>query len=367
MDLTSQTNCPFHLQDDPDDCGPAVCMMVLATLNIPYSELDQCGLFEKIQTYNHSAPNSGWLSDPYGIEGVLNEFTPSTWKGYLQPDILEATRDIIYAIRQHAQPPVVLTLGGGHWEVIEAVATDIDPTLGDFHVDIMWIHNPSLDGRQPVNPHGPSDACGKPPYAPDKKSWYEWENEVFLADSDDVWGGVSRFVSICDPDNRDGFGHVVRPLVSVADDVDNGDAIRLAQEYFDKFGVGPYPEAQKYVAGAGAVDALRVTRLFREGREGFYYLVPFEKGGEVVTTIKLDRGGRFRSLRVHQGEFSPIEDFIRRFVSRADRTKRMGFVWRPCLESRSPHMPFYADVHGGRLVRLDSRDFATFTDLGKGA
>src|SRR4029077_2068054 len=141
-DWIGQTNCPFHLQDDPDECGPAACMMVLAALKVDYKKLDQCKLFKEIQAGNYPMRNSGWLSDPYGVEKELNSLTPNVWQRYFQPDILTATRDVVYSIRQHSQPPLVLALGGEHWEVVDSVATDKDPVLGDFHIDSLWLHNP---------------------------------------------------------------------------------------------------------------------------------------------------------------------------------------------------------------------------------
>lgn len=357
--------CPFHFQSDPDWCGPASAMMALAKLGVPYSKLAQKDLFSSIRVANCSPGSGKWRSDPCGIEGVLNAFRPGEWHLYVRNGLDEATRDIVYSLRQHRRPTVAL-IYGSHWVVVNSVATDSDPVSGAFRIKALWVHNPSPDARtNPPATHGGNDICMHA--QPDKVSWVEWRKQYLLAKKDDLWNRKPRFIVVSDPDSRGGFGSVERLAEARPRDIDFAVARSNAEFYLRSYADYEPGDPNGAVLGnimnAESGIPLRVEQPYREEGERYYYLIPFSQEGKVVASIKVDRGGRFRSLRIHQGgqEFAP--PMVR---------EEKGWIWLPSEESRSPHLPFRAEFNllnhnqGRRYTRLDGQSFPELTPLRDG-
>lgn len=140
---------------------------------------------------------------------------------------------------------------------------------------------------------------------------------------------------------------------------------------------------------------LLVQRLDATG--DFYYLVPIGSSetaidavvrvdgltGEYLEANAFVSSGADRSWGSMAAEWRTEFDTRRRIAERTSvRTEGSGvsstepatvrvhpsFVWKPCVESRSPFYPFrlVATQFGTLYVRIDGKEFSSLTDLGPG-
>lgn len=138
---------------------------------------------------------------------------------------------------------------------------------------------------------------------------------------------------------------------------------------------------------------LLVQRL--DATDDFYYLVPVGSSDEAIGAVVRVDGltgeylessafaprGAERTWGSMAAEWRTEIDTRRRIAARAPvRTGDSGvsatesamvrvhppFVWKPCVESRSPFYPFrlVATQSGQFYVRIDGKEFASLTDLG---
>lgn len=359
------SNCPFHFQSDPDWCGPACAMMVLASRGVPYSRLVQGDLYSSIRMANCSMAR--WRSDPCGVESVLNAFLPGEWHLYLRNSLKEATRDIIYSLRQRQRATVAL-IYGAHWVAVDSVATTSDPAQGAYSVKALWIHNPdpSVRTNAPAE-HAGGDVCERRG-VPDKISWLEWKKQYLLAKKDALWASKPRFVVISDPDDRGSFGLPLKAEENPTSEVSSLIARNKAERYLRAYAEEDYEDPNRGmlqdVSNSSAGTPIRVVQPYGEEGERYYYLVPFLQQGKTVASMKIDSAGRFRSLRLQQADVAQLPD--------SDFANKR-WVWMPSEESKSPHQPFMVDhdilMHNGnrrRLIRLDGTVFSELSPLKDG-
>jgi hypothetical protein len=415
MTWTMNLPCRYHTQDTFYYCGPACEMMILASLGVPYSQLDQDDLYNEIHGLNKMP---GWYSDPVGLCRSLQIRAPQPprpsaihtndpYHFIVGRSTNEAggTRGIISLIREWGVPAAALVYGGGHWNVVCGVQTDKDPTTGNYIVDGLWLNNPVYSHPPPPPPHDATDLCGSGGIhglGTEFVTYEEWQSRFTGFKFDDP-ANNDLWMYVCDPSPPTIQLPRGRPLRRLYDGriiIPHDKVLTAARIGIDDLGLKKSEIADKVLSEGkiGDTKPQLVKRLDKRG--SYYYLTPVIKDGIPTAFIQVDaRFGFFKSLQIldHVSKGgSPIREWYANMFdasrkesiraclddakfelpNRAGRaTLRQGtytisstLVWKPCQESFSPSVPFYQIVSGESLVymRVDGAIFThlTLSELG---
>ena len=413
------TEVKYHTQNESHFCGPACAMMVLAEIGVAHSQLSQQDLYDLIQNKNND-PNM-WGTDPEGLKVTLmakKGAFPNTFAVFEPETEPAGTQRIVDTLLRYRVSPIALISNYGdgegdegvpHWVVVKGFQTDVDleadPTQ-PYQLVGLWIHNPVfLDNR----PHRGADTCGTAgwdcgagnQYGTDQFTLYysDWQTNYFIG-CDQFSLGTDKFISVCDP--RSGRPQVqppkpleVRAPVGRDGKAPNGNKIIEPEDLSSLIDQGlqanglDLNEKLRPVIEATRGRPVLVKRLDRV--DTFYYLVPALDGQRVIGYFQLDaRFGLLQSIFLFQrGEGGgvaqlPSADEIQERVS-GETFERAGsdpsfrlydktfcvppcLTWRPCLESWSPHLPFW-QLTSGRdtlYLRVDGEAFTRLTTRGVG-
>lgn len=177
-------------------------------------------------------------------------------------------------------------------------------------------------------------------------------------------------------------------------------AVRGALKGFEDYGLSKRPDWATLLRGPAVPRTpILVQRLdaTSDGR-GYFYLVPIGVSDDNVSVVARVDGVTGRYLEaspfVSRGDKKPwgtmmahwrTESSIRqklagRTFERPDYQGSVvadaqgigvhpAFVWKPCVESRSPFFPFRLVTIGDlrKYVRIDGKEFDSLTDLGPGS
>lgn len=141
-----------------------------------------------------------------------------------------------------------------------------------------------------------------------------------------------------------------------------------ARAGFEGYGLLARPDWRPLLLGQPLRTPVLVRRL---DTDDYYYLVPVGPSDELVGAVARVDGGT--------GEYLECNGFQPRGAERSwgsmlvrSRSADAGnaaaepeFVWKPCVESRSPYYPFRVVGVGdrARYVRIDGKEFDALTDL----
>jgi hypothetical protein len=397
MSWSFQTNDRYHTQDTSYYCGAACAMMILNEIGVAYADLDQDDLYTS--NHNHNAqPN--WSTDPYGLCYTLNDrrpasFLPNFFVVYKALSEAEGTRDVVFTLYHYQVSPAILVYNCAHWNVVRGVQTDVDPASGPYTVEGFWLNNPVWYDPAPPPPHDGTDTCGSGGahgVADEFVTYATWQTDRFNGCAYDAPNGATQWISVADPAARTIGLPGRRPRQPRADGsriVETERIVRFAQEGIEEYGLDRTEIGARALRVGSFGEPVLVARLDRPG--DYYYLSPWEVGGEAAGLVEIDaRFGFFKSFRTESAGRRGLlvgreagarlrETIDGRRIDLLNEGGRFTvypgtycisptLVWKPCRESWSPHLPFHQVVIGGHVlyVRIDGRIFTQLT-TGRGA
>lgn len=413
--------CRPHEQDTEVFCGEAAEMMIAANQQ---PALLGPGFTQNGLASLRTVKDPREFTIPPDVRDVLQRLLPAPHRFSLQQRTTrdEAMADIIFALKSN-KVPVATRIGAVlHWVVVWGVQTDVEPVPGgNYSVELVYCNNPKVLPTPPT-PHSAADICPLHATAGVQSAavvpYSEWCGE-FLGDPNA--GG--QFIVVLDAKTPGGppvpaahdpaAGPSPLPVNALQRDIGPPrapvpptprpgpltqasmvDESRMALASMQLPGSAPR-SAWDLMAGAEPGAAIRIQQVDRPGSQ--YFLVPWTLGGKLVMTIQIDgTTGRFASAQFHDGRwFSELGSADRQVVlGQLSRLQQIDvddtvagqptLVWRPSLESCSPHFPFVQvtgrlrpDNHGSLpagfpptaasgsqqfFVRLDGSIFPSLTE-----
>lgn len=177
-------------------------------------------------------------------------------------------------------------------------------------------------------------------------------------------------------------------------------AVAGALKGFDDYGLSKRPDWATLIRPPAVPRTpLLVQRLdATESGRGYYYLVPIGVSDDNVGVVARVDGVTGRYLEaspfVAQGDKKPWGTMMANWRNESTIRRKLAgrafvrpgypgtviadpqgigvhpaFVWKPCVESRSPFFPFRLVTIGDlrKYVRIDGKEFDSLTDLGPGS
>jgi hypothetical protein len=358
----------LHSQESDGLCGAAVGLTVLSDGDVG-GNIER--MFEKeLYDTGHQNSDPQWFIDPGGLRLMLKRHKPAQFREefIIRGLASEAmgTGEIIEGLsRNKALPPAVLVHEGRHWVSVNGVEIDEDSTDGEGCVlHRLWIHDP-YTASTIERCHSEDDDCilkgisDQCVYYPD--AWIKRftpaivdDKEVFVVIKTE--GGEAREPGrLLLPDPilpalpRDEHGLISEKAV--------GPLWIRWQEVF-----GPWPSgsvAADRLTGSEVGMSVQVHWL---DRDEVFRLAVLKLGSEIVGSFALDARTAIPDSVIVVLSGSPAQESLSRLDSGSLGDK---FVWQPCLESFSLHLPFRELEDGWE--RIDGKRFSEFTSKVKGA
>lgn len=384
---------PYHQQDTAYYCGAACAQMVIASIG--GGLIDQAAIYSDAGSHT-SEPYPTWYTAPDGLQWVLNDRRPVGFGGWfaLYSLSIEDTlsRKLAWTIHHYQVAPIALVFGGDHWVVVRGYqasatpssSTDIGYTISAIEINNPW---PPVPPPPPPPPHSASDGCGTGGNrgTPNVHIAYSTWQSTYMTGNvyGTAWKGKN--VAVCDPDPpADRIGEQAPPAERLPGDrlVEPRQAIELALAGARRFGLLERKEWAEVFERAQPSAPVLVQRL--DVADSFYCLVPFvDHRGTVAAVIDVD--GRFGDYRQAMALPEPEANLLSVMDDKAVLERTVGrrleleegrgslllrpeafclypmLVWRPCLESLSPFLPFHMITVGDRrvYVRIDGEIFTT--------
>lgn len=377
MPVFTGIKCRHHEQDTEVFCGEAAEMMIAANQK---PALLGPGFTQNGLASLRTVKSPKDFTTPADVRDVLQRLLSPPHRFSLQQRTTraEAMADIIFALKSNQVPVATRIDIALHWVVVWGVQTDVEPVPGgNYSVELVYCNNPKLL-TTPPNPHSALDICPLHAMAGVQSAAVVPYSEWFDKFLDDPNAG-GQFVVVLDAKTPGG------PPVLAADDAAAGpppppvnalqrdiglprapvpptprpgpltqesmvDESRMALAAMQLPGSAPR-SALDLMDGAEPGAAIRIQQLDRA--ESHYFLVPWTLGGKLVTTIQIDGAtGRFVSAQFHDGRWlselgSADREVVLGQLSRLQQIDvddtaagQPTLVWRPSLESCSPHFPF---------------------------
>jgi hypothetical protein len=389
MPSCTELGVKYHTQDQPCFCGPAVVQMVMSYLGTAIELLDQDKIFGMILAADPSWSGGVPGSSPVGIVSALEYYRRAAISDQRPPftaTSLWTREDVAWRVanavaEDNAAPPIVLTHGCDHWEVVTGVRWDDDPALEGAPVLGFSMNSPVLATSlnapppPPPPPHADDDECGSGGGYGTAHEYVTFEGFLERLDAcPQVAGG--QYIVIDDqpptptrplrasPRALYRGRSALRSLWS-ADGYDSDELGEAALAGLAAHGLGDAFFADR---PAGLADPVLVKRLDRF--DSYYVLVAVvADDGRRIGHARIDvrsaqlLGATASPTRVvpERTEFS-VENVLCSSVWDCASPRepfRPGtcfvhptLVWRPCLESPSPYQPFrQINVPGGILYQ----------------
>jgi hypothetical protein len=358
----------LHAQEGDGLCGAAVGLTVLSDGDVG-GNIEQ--MFEKdLYDTGHQHSDPQWFIDPGGLQLMLRRHKPAQFREEFVIKGLTSeamgTGEIIEGLsRNKALPPAVLVHEGRHWISINGVEIDGEATSGEGCVlHRLWVHDP-YTANSIERSHSASDDCifkgisDQCIYYPD--AWVKrftpaiiGDKEVFIVIKTD--GGEAkepRKLPLPDPIlptlPRDEHGLISEEAV--------GPLWKRWQEVF-----GPWPSGSVAEARLTGSEVGKSVQVHWLDRDDVFRLAVLKLGSDIVGSFALDARTAIPDSVIVVLPGSPAQESMGRLDSGILGDK---FVWRPCLESFSLHLPFRTLEDG--LERIDGKRFSKFTSEIKGA
>jgi hypothetical protein len=397
MAVHEDLNVAYHQQDTDVYCGAACAQMVLDSIGAGIQ--DQAGIYTDER--NHTSELASWYNPPDGLQWVLNDRRPPGFGGWFALFSLASedaiSRKLCWTIHHYNVAAIAMVYKGDHWLVVrgyEASAAPTDSadtsyTISAFDVNNPWPPVPTrpMPPPPPPPPHGGSDVCGAGGdrgVANEHIAYSTWQSTYATGNKyGSLWNG--RYVAVCDPDPPATRPGAQAPSVRRA----SGDrllrpdaAVRSALAGLQRHGL---PERKSWKAALDRAEPgtpVLVQRL--DEIDSYYFIVPFERPRKGVTAaVAVDaRFGNYRqAIALPPGGSSilsaldpktVLNETVGKTFDLGGRSGRLtvrkeafclypALVWRPCLESLSPFVPFHLLTVGAHriYVRVDGRIFTT--------
>jgi hypothetical protein len=385
-------------------CGPATAQMVLAALGVPTPPVPpswQKQLWDYITQHTGANRPDDAPDDPYAFDGQKCEWCAGEWNCWTTtPGVLAAllNQQLIgsYAIAKHSSeesatgalldtidqqlPAVALVYGWMHWLVVDGYRhsrPNAEPVAGR-QLNGVYIRNPEK-GR---TGHYVRWAKWQTSYL-----WFiacgQYKNKMVTLPGRRAVPGVRSVTSpmtIAQPPMvtpsttaRDPWTLPMKTLIT------SSAAMSKALEQLDDFRTSRLGPG---LLSAEPRSALLVQRL--DDPDLYYYIVTFQTGGRDTARAIVDAfDGNLDELEAIEetGEdlttYLPAPAALQRLRKETERAAdvlrfrvRDGLVgehpvlvWKPCLQSRSPFLPFYQLSVGDSFVyyRVDGERFSKLT------
>ncbi len=400
MTVHETLSVSYHQQDTDYYCGAACAQMVLDSIGGGLQSQD--GIY--VDERNHTSELASWYNPPDGLQWVLNDRRPVGFGGWFALYSL-ATEDAIsrklcWTIHHYGVAPIAMVYGGDHWIVVRGFEASAAPTesgdtsysISAFDVNNPWPPTPSASAPPPPPPppHSAGDGCGSGisdgvnrGLANEHIAYSAWKSTYATANKyGSLWNG--QHVAVCDPDppaegpgkqepSKRSRGHrLVRP----------GAAIKGALAGLERHGLPDREDWQPALRGAEPGTPVLVQRL--DEIDSYYFIVPFTRGRKGVTAAVAVDGwsGDYRQaisvppegssilsaleskavLDLILGQTLELEGRQGRLPVRKEAYSLYpALVWRPCLESLSPFVPFHMLTVGAhRIYVRPDRQIFTF-------
>jgi hypothetical protein len=361
-----------------DASGAAAAQIILASLGV--EGFDPAALYREAHALSTEEP--GWKVAPDGITRLLNAKKPAQ----LQRDFVccpdrtsdQAARRIVTAIRDDGIAPAVLIWKCRHWAVVTGfeahdlpIAMPADIAVPAGTIDGFYLRNPCQPGGGTT--------------APDDHhiDYRNWDAQYMSGVPHGIWH--TKRIVICN--GRSAMppvelGITRDPVIALRDLISEDDARRCAVEAIHGPRFARHPRWRAAASGTEPGTPMLLTRL--NFPDDHAYIVPMQRAGHTVLLLILDGyDGSYReSAPTEYGWPHSIESVYARFdaILAEGAIQAAGdpvahpiwpravsvfptLVWRPCLESLSPYLPFLQIHTGNRLfhIRLDGQVFGDLT------
>ena len=311
-------------------------------------------LFADIQLHNVEIM---WFTDPVGLASVMNDYVPGHhFDDSASHTPVSATNLAIHYIHLYREPSAFLTYNGAHWMLVKGGKYYVRSQYGGhiyYTVYGVYVHDPWAG----------SGSLGANCY----RSVSEWHSTYFTVV--DVPGSRwdDYYVAVIDPiDTTEEFEMYDEPAWGPIYR-DKGKAKKIATQGLIKHKLFEDPEFKLSLIEGTPLDPLFVESI---GESSDYYIVPFAKEG-VVTGIVIVNA----ELGTFAGATCVDHPLIRYpWVSAEEAaaianqiiggtTEDVKLVWKPCVQSWEPEMPFWAVKIDGRIVyiRVDGEFYEQLT------
>ena len=362
---------PRFAQAAPDLGGAASAQMLLGD-----GDLDQKAL--TLEAHKLGSEEPGWKLAPDALPKLLNAHAHGGFA--FHPDVTadQAMRRVAWSILKDRVAPAVLIWKCRHWALVTGFEADAEPDSID---DETW----GLRGVYLRNPFGPAD------HHIDVGSWKaQYQTGVLHG----IWrtrrvvvcaGAAAAAIPKPRPEPAPAF---VRREILDAETIAGAATAAVAS---DRFARHPRWRAAAEATVPGA--PMLVTRLNFPADHA--YIVPMLRAGQPTLLLILDAyDGSYRESTPVTGEWVIGEWPVSLSAARTKVAALLAkgtiavegdgepvpvwpettsifptLVWRPCLESLSPYLPFFQINTGNRLIhiRLDGRVFGDLSIRFSGA
>lgn len=417
----------YHQQDKGNRtdgkyyCGPACAQMVLD--QIGSGLLSQDNLYNDCHSHSRRdrTLNPPWETAPDGLCWTMNRRKPRSFarrfKLTVKDNVELISRKIAWTIHHHQVAAIALVHGCAHWIVIRGFDSDFAPSGPrdkSYTIGAFWINDPQPPGSErvppnPPSPHSHGDLCGSGGQnygEPNTHILYDrWAAQYMTGVPKGLW--FQKFVAICDPDvtseednddededNQDAEEDKLRAQSGKDEEtqssrermmtsglpekiIDKKKAAEAAMQALKTYGLRDQSFLKEMLRDVRPAEPILVRHLGKPNE--YYYIVPLVgKKKNIYSLVSIDGGtakygqASFARDLNHPIVFRPLnsEEIIDRVKSHVTLSKGKKviispyLVWKPCIESFSPNLPFYQVLidNSPLYVRFDGQIFSELTE-----
>jgi len=323
---------PYHGQETDWYCGPASAQM---WIDYHGDSTSQDTLYQYIRSQN--LEGSLWYTDPKGLANCVQHYVNNLVvddHSWTNPDsaVLGQAVDIV----NRGIPSASLTENGAHWMLVKGV-NYFEYGGQVYSVNGVWVHDPDSWLDNPINEYLTVD------------DWMNHFTSVSLTGLEQSrW--YDRYVTV-----QGYWGRSVPDYTAETENwhlMDNSeddiilskdiDIPRFAWDQMNKWNV-----FQKEIEGCNAGDLIYVHSLV--DRYNDYYLIPFEKNGEIIVVASVTIGGEVADfsgcIELPSGLFQILpthEETLKALHEKGYQSAgNVQAVWKPCLQSMSMFHPLW--------------------------
>ena len=377
----------FEHQKRELSCGAACGVMVMNMIGVNPPE--QLVLWDEIQgfdTRDNGVNREDWSSSPDGLQNRLNKYSKPDYffKIYANGSQTTISRRLVWTLFHYKTPCIVLISSGIHWVVVYDFKKLGDPptSYGDFLMkDVQGFY--ILDPFDRVPRETIFDYNN------------DWLGRILKPELRGCW--QNKYVALCDPKPPGGEKGKNKsfPMKKSVTTV----ALKLTFPMKRMNKPGPAQglmndkTAMQYsmwhLTHDGFYDPTKFTRMMVEPSPGkpllvqelvtkdFWWIVPFlEQGKKNTGVMRLNaKDGAFQGASFAMYEDQPLnmtgislKKITNLLMDKYGETNSKIevediLVWKPCVQSYSPFLPFYKVKTGKRTryVRLDGKVFSRLT------
>ena len=341
--ITFNLDVSYHPQAIGGFCGAAVAQMWIEYNT--NTSVDQGELFYgKPHGIKANNLEPRWWTDPHGLAYTTSWYArmhPPTISDYSYDDPYVAVAYQAISIISYNQPSASLVWDGGHWMLVKGVVLQLNP----MEIKGFYVHDP----------YGFQEGWGFP--TPDVfKTVKAWVNAHFTPHSGgEIWYGkwvtVEYHPEATHPTELvQGFSYTMETESSRGEPTTFKDVVDEAQKGLKENGLYDSDSFGSRLKGAKPASPIRVQSLSENLND--YYIVPFEKRGEISAAAIVDaETGDFLEATcgfATTADYLMIsnnqaEEIIQKYIGK-ELAGPLELVWMPCSHSWQPYYPFWLGV-----------------------